>query len=337
MSLEKEVEEEFFSPDNSEVILVEKSIPLDDNLKDTVFKIWKVIYSGVLIPDNYRDHPYRKHIILASCVLFILLPIKIYIVIFILGIIVGFSWFIPLDQHESSALKAIKQRYDDLLQRTPIDKSDQETIKPTASKGFTLTKRIDSAMNKLLDKLVESVIDPWYMPQNKSGQKEFQSCVRSSIDVALVNLVRTIRSLEKDAMTLYLYGLTNALIVHMQEYKLFESLSNEQRLSSSEFLASPQARRVFFGSTPMEVNHLKQIVSVILRRLFPKQESTSIILTSLLKEVLASGALWNMMDRCCDPDFINMKIVEALQSPTDIILPPGWSMVIVKGIKIFIC
>jgi hypothetical protein len=72
---------------------------------------------------------------------------------------------------------------------------------------------------------------------------------------------------------------------------------------------------------------------VLLKKLLPRQEARSIVVISLLKEVIASGALWNAMDRICDPDFINLKIVEALKEPADLSskIEPGWSLVILKG------
>jgi len=288
---------------------------------------WRVISSGILIPDSLKGHPYTRPILIGALVIFFILPIKLYLLLVTVGLILGILLNPNWEQQGSSATSALRAQYGQLEGR------NIPTEEPRVSTGIaklSLTPKIDAALDTLLDRLVCSLIDPWYMNQNKSGQRDFQSCVRTTLDVALASLRGIVRDLGKDSMTLFLYGLTNALNVHMQEFKAF----CREDVSSSEFLSSPKALRTFCPTMQAEVGHFRQIVSVLLRKLLPRQESQSIVLVALLKEVIGSGALWNAMDRICDPDFINMKIVEAMRGPVPDLaakLTPGWSLVILKG------
>lgn len=299
---------------------------------------WNVIKSGVLIPDSLKGNPYTRPVLILVAALFIVLPIKIYLLLVLIGLIAGIVLNPAFDQ-SSPTVAAYKQKFD------RIDALSFDLVKSPSSTAIahvnrlSLSPRIDASLDVFLDRLVSSLIDPWFMQQNKSGQREFQSCVRTTLDAALANLRTTVGGLGKDSTTLFIYGLTNALNIHMQEYKAF----CKTKKSSKDFLLSAEALRTFYPTTQAEVSHFRQIISVLLKKLLPRQEARSIVVVSLLKEVIASGALWNAMDRLCDPDFINLKIVEALKEPADLStkLEPGWSLVILKGIiplivKIFI-
>lgn len=288
--------------------------------------VWEVINSGILIPDAFKGHPYTAPTILALFFLILLFPIKLYFIFTVLGF---FAALFLIDKDDGNRHEGLQHKFEFISERLNFEESkiSSQVPKPTT---LNITPRIDSALDVMLDRLVTSLVDSWYMQINKSGQREFQSCIRTTLDAFLMNLKGTVHGLGKDSLTLYIYGITNALNVHMQEFKNFGRSKLE---TPKEFLSSSQSRRSFFPSTQAEVNHLRQIVLILLKKLLPSQESKSIIVISLVKELIASGALWNAMDRLCDPDFINMKIVETLKEPSDIYkkLEPGWNLVVIKS------
>lgn len=286
--------------------------------------LWRLISSGALFPDALRGHPHARPVGAACLVLFLALPIKLYLLLVVVGFVLGYAFMVPEGSRHYAGLQ---DRYRALEGREPAAGAAASAAAPSLS----ISPRIDAALEVLVERLVGSLIDPWFMPQNRSGQREFQACVKTAIDAALMNLKTTVSGLGKDSLTLYLYGLTNALIVHMQEFKAFGRAGGDARA----FLGSAEARRTFFPSARAEAGHFRSIVAVLLRRLLPRQEARSIIVVSLLKEVLASGALWGALDRVCDPDFVNLRIVEGLKEKSDLAqkLEPGWSLVVLKVIK----
>lgn len=343
MNFEEDIEDNdnYHDIDENHLIIHEKDDHGMDGLSLLFQKLpafiesgWQLVSSGVLIPDFIRAHPFGKTILTGVAVVLILLPVKLYAFLIAIGFLLGYSAFISVDQ-DSHTLKIFREKYDSYEKQVSGKRMNTETMNETPKSKLSITPKIDRKLDAMLDRLVKSVIDPWYLPQNKSGQREFQSCVRTSIDAAVMTLIKTIHELQHDSLTLFIYGLTNALVIHMQEFKHFEKSSGK----SADFLASDISRRPYYGSIQKEVEHLKQIVSVLLKKLLPKQESKSIIVTSLMKEILASGALWNMMDRVCEPDFINMKIVEKLKVPVSMArnLGPGWNLVVIKSMFELIC
>lgn len=299
-------------------------------------RAWQLLSSGLLLPDALKDNPYTRPTLIALLLLFLVLPIKLYLFLLLAGLIMGILLNPRFDDTESPSFKRLKARFAEEVESRPLPlgAGDSDAPSKTPPSKLSASPRIAEALDALLDRLVCSLIDPWYMNQNKSGQRDFQACVRSTLDAALGSLRSTIGGLGKDSMTLFIYGLTNALNIHMQEYKAFCKTGSSD---AKAFLLSSQSLRSYFSGTPAEMHHFRQIVSIALRKLLPKQEAQSIVVVSLLKELIASGAFWNAMDRLCDPDFINMKIVEALKEPSVPLdrLEPGWSLVVLKGILMF--
>lgn len=302
----------------------------DVPLIQQIEKVYQLLSSGLLLPDALRDNPYTRPTLIALSILFILLPIKLYLLLLVTGLILGILMNPRFDDVESPAFKRFKALYTNEVENRPLPTVEDTNAPVQSSSKLSSSPQIAQALDALLDRLVTSLVDPWYMNQNKSGQRDFQACVRSTLDAALGSLRSTIGGLGKDSMTLFIYGLTNALNIHMQEYKEFCKSGTKD---AKEFLLSPSSLRGYFSGTPAEMQHFRQIVSIALKKLLPKQEAQSIVVISLLKELIAAGAFWNAMDRLCDPDFINMKIVEALKEPVAPTekLEPGWSLVVLKG------
>ena len=123
------------------------------------------------------------------------------------------------------------------------------------------------------------------------------------------------------------------LFVHMEEFRLFE----ESKLPLDRFLASGRAKRHQHRSFAEELEHVRQIIALLLKRLLPKQESRSIIVNSLLREVLSSNMLAGFIEKVTDPDFINEMIVKHLGDPSETRpnLAPGNDLVMLKSTALF--
>jgi sorting nexin-14 len=185
-------------------------------------------------------------------------------------------------------------------------------------------------LDALLDDIITEIVNPWFVPLCKSGENEFQSCVRSTINAAVMNLIKFGSAINNDTTTLLIYGVTNALIVHMEEYRRFET----SKLPLDRFVMSHRSRRTHHKNYSEELEHLRQVAGLLLKKLAPKQESRSILLNSLMKEIISGNALAGLIDRIADPDFINEQIVKHMQDPEDAMpkVDLGWNMVILKRI-----
>ncbi len=305
--------------------IVIENVKKKADLAKTAHKIWTVFNSGALLPDSLKNNPYTKPTLIALCAIFLILPIKLYLVLVCTGFLLGLLASVRDDIMSNAPYQQFKKDYQ--VRMTSIifeDKSSPEYARAELS----VSRKIHSVLDSFLDRLVNSLIDHWFMPQNKSGQKEFQACVRCTLDQSLLSLRDLISKLSKDSVTLFLYGITNALLVHIQEFKLLA----KSGLEDKEFLASPVTKRKHLIHMQAEAIHFRQLTAIALKRLLPKYEASSIVVNSLLKDLISSGAIWNLMDRICDPDFINMKIVQILKEKSDSTPSPGWNLVVIKGI-----
>lgn len=290
----------------------------------------RLLLSGALLPDPLKSHPYTAPVVVAILLLLLLLPIRLYCALALGGLCLGYVLAAPAAV-AASGRAGQSQGERTLLDRlmAPLSLGSKHHPERLPSAKLAISPDIDAELNSLLEAIIKDVINAWYVPLCKSGEDDFQACVRSTINAAIMNLIRFASSRNKDTITLMLYGITNALIVHMEEYRLFE----EAKGPMDKFLDSGLGRRTYMRSYCQELDHLRQVAGLLLKKLLPKQESRSILLNSLLREVISGNALVGLIDRISDPDFINEQIVKFLQDPAEATpeVEAGWNMVVLKG------
>ena len=173
-----------------------------------------------------------------------------------------------------------------------------------------ISDKFDSIIENFVDQLLQDLINVWFVPLCKSGENEFQECVKSTIFYAIKQGFEIIISVGKDKWILLVYGLINALLLHYEEFKDFE----QSLLEFHNFSTQAERRRIYNDSFTTEMEHLRRTSMLVLKKLLPKQEGRSILVGSLLKEILASGVLSSLIEKISDPDFINCQIVEAFRA-----------------------
>lgn len=185
----------------------------------------------------------------------------------------------------------------------------------------SLSPSLQAKITLILDYFIRDFIDYWYDTLNQSGYREFQSTVRSSLLSAmdsLLSLARANKGPESvDLLSLVIYGLTNAVILHMKEFREFESVS-PQYASLEAFIEghsdSPYWKG-FHTSHQAELDHLHHVAALLLSRLLPPEDAASPPLFSLLKELIAGQFLWPLLDRLSEPDTLNSFLLRWLKPP----------------------
>lgn len=286
--------------------------------------LWRLLRSKNLLPDSLRNHPYTMPVLLGIFLLLLLLPLRLYFVLVLVGVIIGYIYAAP-----EAPIRSRSDENNSLLGflLTPLKFGEKSEKTPVAK--LEISPAIDEELDILLEDILKEIVNTWYVPLCKSAESEFQSCVRSTINAAIMNLVKFGSSRNKDMITLMLYGITNALIVHMEEYRGFEA----SKVPLDHFIASGASRRTHHRTYMDELEHLRQIAGLLLKKLLPRQESRSILLNALLKELISGNALAGMIDRLSDPDFINEQIIKFMQDPSESkpFVESGWNMVVLKG------
>lgn len=296
------------------------------------FTVWMrrlaVIYrlgrSRALLPDSIRYHPVTAPVLLLLAVVLYFVPTcRVYLGLIFLGVMLGYIYIIPeaiIRPKSSSEESFLDLLFSNVKYSEKFDKS--------TSYKLNISPMIDSVLDSLLDDVLVELINPWYVPLCRSGENEFQSCVRSTVNASIMNLLKFGATINNDTVTLLIYGITNALIVHMEEFRRFET----SQLPLDRFIASERTRRAYHKNYSDELDHLRQISGLLLKKLLPKHESRSILLNSMLKEIISGNAFAGLIDRLSDPDFINEQIVKHMQDPAESIpsIESGWNMVVLK-------
>ena len=168
----------------------------------------RLLYNRTLLPDSMRRNPWSLYIFVGILVLLVLLPIRVHFWMLIVGMILGYIYAAPglviraMDGEGSSSLRST------ILSPLKIkDKSQERDFVRLA-----ISPVIDAELDYFLTALLKEVIDAWYVRLCLSGESDFQSCVRSTVNATIMNLLRYGQNNSKDVIALILYGLTNALI-----------------------------------------------------------------------------------------------------------------------------
>lgn len=228
------------------------------------------------------------YIAIASLAIWIMLPSKISFIIWLC--VVGFLGFwigyYSKDEHVSISMERTIPEIFAQIQTEALENSKKDEHK--------FSKPVQKALNFFTDRLTQSFITIWFKNLNKSGSKEFEKCIHSVIMQAAHNFVKYAGIRILDITTLVTFGFTNAFIVHVREYRKYEDL----KCSIEEFLNRKEIRessKYQFNDQPSEVAYLFNHAGLMLDRLLPKAESSSILVHALLKEILASQVLHNII------------------------------------------
>lgn len=311
----------------SAILLGSHSENIWTSIPKGVKSISQTVSSPAFIPDKFKQNPSLFYTILAIIPLLLLLPLRWPVICFGIGIILGYIIGVP----------SLRVAEEGPLFPNWMEGLRQAILSPLRIKSkehyeyakLNISPAVDAELDGLLNALLTEVIDAWFVPLCMSGERDFQSCLRSVINASIMNFLRYGQAISSDTLTLIMYGLTNATIVHMEEFRAFE----ESRLPLDRFLKSGKTIRKHHQMFLDQLGHVKQIIALLLRRLLPKQESRSILVNALLKEVLSGNLLVGMIDKITDPDFINEMIVKHMGG-TLLKLPelePGYDLISIKG------
>lgn len=272
------------------------------------------------LPDILKRNPRSFLIVLGFCMIWVVLPFRFTV---LLAIILAYGGYLL-----GCASRNDAERYPSLNEFV----MQWPTSTPCLQKSkLEVSPLIDNELDRLLNSLLKSLINPWYIPLCKSSNWEFQASARACCDHAIMTLLKYISTRDRDVVTFIIYGFAKVLLAHLVDYRKFET----SRLSWDQFMASQDASQTFFKSYLEELEHLRSVAGLLLSKLLPKTESKGTLLTQLLKEIIASNALSPLIDKLTDPDFINERIVESFSDRNRLMsgLEPGWSVLVLKGLS----
>ncbi|CAO3672177.1 unnamed protein product [Umbelopsis ramanniana] len=150
---------------------------------------------------------------------------------------------------------------------------------------------------------------------NFYGNKEFEDEIRVTINATVEALERSIQAHDSnDLLLAMLYGVANSLIIHMREYREFEDSQLDLHEFTRRHPSSPFSQLL---SRDEQHQQLRELGYSFIQKMVPKEDLTSPIVAAFFKEVFASYALESILSLLCDPDYLNLCIVDVLKDSTE--------------------
>ncbi|KAK3892859.1 hypothetical protein Pcinc_003300 [Petrolisthes cinctipes] len=170
--------------------------------------------------------------------------------------------------------------------------------------GVVISRKIDAAINELIDGLIVNNVTPWY--------STLVMDTAPSIDTLRNVLWDSVRSINErlgciDQVRFLTAGMVTCLTRHLEHIRLAQA-AGESRGERGVFHLVPQ-----LSSPERERNFLRLVAELFITRCLPPEYSHCTPLRTLLKELIACKVLEPLIDRVCDPDWINMRLVSYLR------------------------
>ncbi|XP_045616157.1 sorting nexin-25 isoform X1 [Procambarus clarkii] len=180
---------------------------------------------------------------------------------------------------------------------------DAESSLPTRH-GAIISRKIDGAINELIDGFIENDVTPWYATLVNETTPSIEA-LRSVLWYSVVNINE--RLARMDHVRFVTGGAVNCLTRHLEQIKIAQA-AGEARGERGIFHLVPQ-----LCSPERERNFLRLVAELLISRCLPSEYSRCTPLRTLLKELLACKVFEPMIDRVCDPDWINQRLVSYLR------------------------
>ncbi|XP_042241233.1 sorting nexin-25-like isoform X2 [Homarus americanus] len=180
---------------------------------------------------------------------------------------------------------------------------DAESSLPTRH-GAVISRKIDGAINELIDGFIENDVTPWYASLVNDSTPSIEA-LRSVLWYSVVNINE--RLAHMDQVRFVTGGAINCLTRHLENIRIAQT-AGEARGERGVFHLVPQ-----LSSPERERNFLRLVAELLISRCLPSEYLRCTPLRTLLKELLACKVFEPLIDRVCDPDWINQRLVSYLR------------------------
>ncbi|CAD5210940.1 unnamed protein product [Bursaphelenchus okinawaensis] len=190
----------------------------------------------------------------------------------------------------------------------------------------TGSPQLDDLIHQILDNLIKSYIDPWYtqLSKNRSFPNSLKRCACRALAVLSERLKRV------DWTVLLTRQLVDDVASHFRLFRLARERRMEQEQKVKDGLQSKaeDIESIFFDlELEMEVMYCRDLIStslayesaclhdltdILLFLLMPSEDFRSRPLRFLIREILIGRVIVPLLNKICDPTFINSCIMVML-------------------------
>ncbi|KAI9282269.1 PXA domain-containing protein [Sporodiniella umbellata] len=220
---------------------------------------------------------------------------------FLISLMLGFGYgALYFSNSESRLLSFEYKKYDTEPNEDPLYEDSLELY----------NRPLQGVINQLLDCFMSEFISSWWKQLNIYNDTQFEKATREKLNKVCIQVEKVLMNQDKnDIVMSTLYGLANTLIIHMRECREFE----DSEISIEDYgRRNPQSPFAQLLTKKDQHRELRALSQTLLKRALVGVEKESDLLTTLLKELLATFLWGNLLDIVSDPDFLNCMIIDLL-------------------------
>ncbi|KAF9312252.1 hypothetical protein BG003_006451, partial [Podila horticola] len=215
------------------------------------------------------------------------------------------------------------QYLDSLMPDSPV----KSTLEPKeeSSLGIHLTETKDVTFEQVkispeIDPMVEDMIayalrDFVNVPVGLVSEGHHNIPLRASLVAMAMNMANRLGNMRlPETALLAVFGIQNSFIVHLRAYRELRS----SRLPITEYVMNYANADSVLGRCYHKEERLKQFRSTaraMCQSLLSKNDQQSVALFAVMQEIMATHALESTLEHMCDPDFINLAIIDYFNTP----------------------
>ncbi|KAG0000577.1 hypothetical protein BGZ65_004243 [Modicella reniformis] len=173
-----------------------------------------------------------------------------------------------------------------------------------------------------IDPMVEEVIsfalrDFVNVPIGLLSEGQHNIPLRASLVGMAMNVAKRLNNMRlPETALLGVFGLQNSFIVHLRAYRELRA----SRLPIAEYVKRHANSDSVLGRCYRKEERVKQFRSIakdICQALLMKNDQQSVALFAVMREITATHALESSLEHICDPDFVNLYIINYFSTPTE--------------------
>ncbi|KNC97986.1 hypothetical protein, variant [Spizellomyces punctatus DAOM BR117] len=178
---------------------------------------------------------------------------------------------------------------------------------PVDMSAFSVSPSVHNALEQFCGHIVRDFINNWYSNINHSGSTDFPEAVHASVRHVFIKLGTSTNEIRPTALALPVF---QTIILHMREYRVFESSS----LQLDEYLSrNPNSAFNLHRTKDQIFEHLRRLSMHLAVELLPRGDRCSPMVFAFVQEILATSVLLPIVEMCSDSDWINRQLLTFLR------------------------
>ncbi|CAG8513555.1 12979_t:CDS:2 [Cetraspora pellucida] len=236
-----------------------------------------------------------------------------HLILLVLGCLLGYM----LQNNSAASSRQKNFLYQEPYIQQNIESSLQaiKSAEKVTSTELSITPQVDEALNQTFDFILRDFVNSFYDPINPNKNPEFSNQVRNAMNIMSMNLALCLQNIDKvEVGIMSSFAIANTFIIHLREYRKFIATNKSLEVYCAQNPSSPFVHTI---NKESQVQTLRCLSKLILMRLLPSDEIKSHVLMALLTELWTTQVLGTALEMLCDPDWLNLTIVEYLTDKDD--------------------